>query len=103
MIPQTEKFEIPWIVPSDLPCFEGHFPSNPVLPGVAIIDKSLEALQILTKNSGLRLSKIKSAKFLAPIGPYEKILLKVEKTASQEWTVQWKSNEKLVASLCFTF
>lgn len=36
-----------WDVPTDLPCFEGHFPGQPVLPGVLISEFCFQAGAVL--------------------------------------------------------
>ncbi len=54
--------------PPDFPGFNGHFPDNPVLPAVCI----LQAVMVMaTRHAGPRveLKKISSAKWFAPTAP----------------------------------
>ncbi len=42
-----DKLTAEWDVPTDLPCFEGHFPGEPVLPGVLISEFCFQAGAVL--------------------------------------------------------
>jgi 3-hydroxymyristoyl/3-hydroxydecanoyl-(acyl carrier protein) dehydratase len=53
-----------WNVPEKLPYFEGHFPGNPILPGVALLD----LIEVLLKGT---LKAIKSAKFMEVVRPLD--------------------------------
>lgn len=54
-------------VPASHPCLPGHFPANPVVPGVVILD--LVSTHILDMRPGYRISGIPQVKFLAPLAP----------------------------------
>ncbi len=58
-------------IAADHPAFAGHFPSQPVLPGVALLTLVLQALDAqpaLRAQVGAR-PGIEAVKFLAPVGP----------------------------------
>jgi 3-hydroxymyristoyl/3-hydroxydecanoyl-(acyl carrier protein) dehydratase len=55
-----------WTVPADHPAFAGHFPWRPIVPGVVLLDKLVQAV---TASGGVRVAGIASAKFLSPVGP----------------------------------
>lgn len=61
---------VAWQVPVDHPAFPGHFPGNPIVPGVVILD---QALVFLANAIGKPIThcKLGSAKFLSPVGPGE--------------------------------
>lgn len=61
-----------WTVPADHPAFAGHFPSNPIFPGVVLLDI---ALHIITEATGIDLDvcEISTVKFLSPVLPNEQI------------------------------
>lgn len=63
-----------WIVPLDHPAFAGHFPGNPILPGVVLLDV---ALQIIAGISGIALDlcEISSVKFLSLVRPGDELLI----------------------------
>lgn len=52
-------------IPVQHPALEGHFPGNPVVPGVVILQQVVEAAE----NEGYNITGIASAKFLAPLLP----------------------------------
>ena len=49
------------------PCLPGHFPANPVVPGVVILD--LVSENILGMRPGYRIKAIPLVKFLTPLAP----------------------------------
>lgn len=62
------------------PYFQGHFPGNPVMPGVLIIEAMEQAAQILfTDNTNLKLSQIKKARFRKMVKPGDQLIIKVNK------------------------
>ncbi len=69
-----------WIVPPDHPAFAGHFPGNPILPGVVLLDV---ALQIIANSSGIALDicELGSVKFLSPAMPGDELLIQHTLTA----------------------
>lgn len=56
------------VVPPDLACFPGHFPDDPVVPGVLEFDWALELAADLLGRSP-RVETIESLKFLSPLRP----------------------------------
>lgn len=59
---------IRYTVPEDHPAFAGHFPGRPILPGVVLLDWTLQAI---ADSSGVVLQNctINSVKFLSPAKP----------------------------------
>ena len=49
------------------PCFAGHFPGNPIVPGVVILEYVQK--QLLNIMDGYRISTLAQAKFIRPIRP----------------------------------
>jgi acyl-coenzyme A synthetase/AMP-(fatty) acid ligase len=60
-------------VPHDHPSFAGHFPGQPVLPGVVLLSMVMEALQSRLDTP----AQIDQAKFLAPVLPGDTLALNV--------------------------
>ncbi|MBP1152591.1 hypothetical protein [Methylocaldum sp. RMAD-M] len=61
--------EAHFTVSSDHPALPGHFPGNPVVPGVVILDEI--ACLWLAGHPGFRLAGIPAAKFLSVLRPDE--------------------------------
>jgi 3-hydroxyacyl-[acyl-carrier-protein] dehydratase len=73
--------QIPLDIPLDHPAFAGHFPSIPIVPGVALLDEVLYAIQ---HDQELNVGnwQISAVKFLSPLKPGEKAVIHYKKTAN---------------------
>ena len=70
-----------WIVPADHPAFAGHFPGNPILPGVVLLDVALHTIAS-ARCIALETCEIKSVKFLSPAAPGDELLIEHECSAN---------------------
>jgi 3-hydroxyacyl-[acyl-carrier-protein] dehydratase len=66
-------------IPLDHPAFAGHFPGNPIVPGVILLDAAVHAMQQLTGHAGA--CEVGAAKFLRPVGPGETLTIVLETAA----------------------
>jgi len=69
-------------IPIDHPAFAGHFPGQPLLPGVSLLAEVLEAVladPALATRVGLQ-PRIAQAKFLAPVRPGAQLSLRLDAT-----------------------
>jgi 3-hydroxyacyl-[acyl-carrier-protein] dehydratase len=57
-----------FVFPAVFTGFAGHFPGNPVLPGVCLVQCALAMLR-KTTGAGVRLQRIENAKFFATVAP----------------------------------
>lgn len=57
-------FEETLTIPTDHPALAGHFPDNPVVPGVVLLDK---AVAIVRRHAGRQVRGISRAKFHTPL------------------------------------
>ena len=66
-------------IPIDHPAFAGHFPGNPIVPGVVLLDEVVHAA-MTAGPSAEKTCRVVSAKFLSPVRPGEivKVSLEVE-------------------------
>jgi 3-hydroxyacyl-[acyl-carrier-protein] dehydratase len=82
---------------ADDPMFAGHFPGNPIVPGVIITEALAQAVGIAaasgypeTAKPLFLLSAIRTMKFLEAVRPGDRIDLHAEKIAATETLVQFK-------------
>jgi 3-hydroxyacyl-[acyl-carrier-protein] dehydratase len=68
-------------IPRDHPAFEGHFPGQPILPGVVLLAEALGAIEAATGNPPHAWT-ISSAKFLQPVEPGTSLTLALVRLAS---------------------
>lgn len=67
------SFELDFMVPHDLPCFAGHFPAAPLVPGALLLDW---ALAEMTARWGVVADvNVKQCKFLQPVLPGDTLQL----------------------------
>jgi 3-hydroxymyristoyl/3-hydroxydecanoyl-(acyl carrier protein) dehydratase len=66
-------------VPSLHPALPGHFPGNPIVPGVVLLDRVAAAIE----KSGERLARIGVVKFLAPLKPDESATLAIARDGAR--------------------
>ena len=79
-----------WIVPYDLPFFNGHFPEGSILPSVISLEASLELIGLALKKEKVFLTEVKTAKFFAPITPGSKVFIRgMMKSSENHWLVDW--------------
>ncbi len=98
----TERFVTQFEVPDTLPYFEGHFPENPILPGVAMIDLTVEALKVHCEESR-PLVGLRSAKYLGLVQPKHAVSLEISRNSPDEWQVVWLVENKKVCDLVLNF
>lgn len=59
-----------WLVPADHPAFAGHFPGNPIVPGVVLLDRAILFAEEMLDQPG-RNWQVGNAKFFSPVRPEE--------------------------------
>jgi 3-hydroxymyristoyl/3-hydroxydecanoyl-(acyl carrier protein) dehydratase len=65
--------------PADSPWFSGHFPGEPILPGIALIYMAEQAIvqDALTKGEQVQLHALKRVRFTQPVRPGETLSLNI--------------------------
>lgn len=70
------------LVPAAHPCLAGHFPGNPIVPAVVLLDRVLDAVRAW-RGPQWRLQRLLSAKFLLPLRPEEQFDIVLRMTGSR--------------------
>lgn len=86
-------------VPKTHPSLVGHFPGNPIVPGVVILDEIFQTIESeWQKNS---ISCISFVKFIKPLRPEQKVTLIIEEKDSLTLKfICMKDGETFVSGQC---
>lgn len=74
--------EFDWTVPADHPAFAGHFPGNPIVPGVVLLDHALLCATRMLPDAPAAGWQVGNAKFFSPVGPGETLVFRLQRKAS---------------------
>ena len=102
---EFDESRFSWTVPSELPYFEGHFPAAPTLPGVAMVDLTLELIRRQPELARANLVKLRSAKFTAVISPGMELDITLTRDAISgangeiAWRAEWRTLNKSEGTL----
>lgn len=89
-------------IPADHPAYAGHFPGQPILPGVVLLDAALFALAAAC-GAATAPCLIKSAKFLSPVVPGDALTLRADPAATGGFRFEIASGSRAVASGVIAF
>ena len=67
---------------ADTPFFRGHFPGDPIVPGVILAEALAQVAGLAAGQPGLRLAAIKAMKFPGAVRPGEEIALHARKAGA---------------------
>jgi len=76
------------------PSLEGHFPGDPVVPGVVLLDLVLQAVK--SWQPGCSISGFPVIKFLQPVLPGERFAIELEQTAPDRIRFSCCSDDRLL-------
>ena len=88
-------------IATEHPSFAGHFPANPIVPGVVLLDEALHAIGKLT-GFDLSACQISAVKFLSPVRPGESVSVHYEAQSSDPTNRKFRfditSNQRKIAT-----
>ena len=74
-------FETQTTIPADHPSLAGHFPGNPLVPGVVILDEVIAAIAGVWPDC--RVTAVSSAKFVSPLRPDQPLSIKATRVSDR--------------------
>lgn len=86
----------PLCIPATHPSLPGHFPGQPVVPGVVILDAVQRAIE--AASGELPALKLPQMKFMQPLLPGEDALIEIDATATGRWRFRVLRGDTLIAS-----
>ncbi len=100
---KPNKIEALAYVPADSPWFVGHFPGEPILPGIALIHMAEQAIirHIEKRSEQVKLSALRRVRFTQPVRPGETLFLNISgEEVSEETLFSFKvaNSENIVCS-----
>lgn len=96
-------------VDKDEPCFAGHYPDHPILPGVLLVEMMQRAVRRYAwqrLGRPVRLQTLTRARFSAPVGPGDEVTTECGLTADGgrlDVTARCRTGHGRVASLRATY
>lgn len=75
-------------IAEDHPSLPGHFPGRPVVPGVLLLDRVLEAIEI--EHGAIGPLRLPQVKFLQPLLPGEQARVELESVAAPGAAPRWR-------------
>lgn len=99
-----------FVVAADHPCLPGHFPDRPLVPGVVLLERVVEAVQ--AQHGALPALRLPQVKFLQPLLPGQTARVELERVepkpadplradpapAPLRWRFRVRRGEDLLAS-----
>jgi len=76
-------------VPTDSPWFLGHFPGEPILPGIALVHMVKQAIlkHAEARNERIKLDTLRKIRFVQPVRPGETLSINISGEESGEETL----------------
>src|SRR5688572_25834300 len=84
-----------FVIPADHPSLPGHFPGRPLVPGVVLLDRVVEAIEAV--HGPLPPLRLPQVKFVQPLLPGEEAHIELE-GAAPRWRFRVLRGDTLLAS-----
>lgn len=79
-----------FLIPADHPSLQGHFPGNPIVPGVVILNEVVRLIEQQITNRSV--VGIRSVKFIKPLRPGREVVLSVDEKGSDALNIVCEHN-----------
>lgn len=89
--PRDGGFRAVFDVGADLLVLPDHFPGNPILPGICMVQAILVGGAMVRGARDLRLVRLKNAKMMQPVQPGDKVMIESDMTDTGEGEIQLKA------------
>lgn len=86
----------PLLIPADHPSLPGHFPGRPLVPGVVLLDRVLDAVEAL-HGAPLAALRLPQVKFMRPLLPGQPATIELE-GAAPRWRFRVMDGDTVLAS-----
>jgi 3-hydroxymyristoyl/3-hydroxydecanoyl-(acyl carrier protein) dehydratase len=83
-------------IPPDHPSLPGHFPGRPVVPGVVVLDRVIEAIE--ATHGPLGAMRLPQVKFVQPLLPGEVAEIALEAPEADRWRFRVTRDGAAIAS-----
>ncbi|HZX80797.1 MAG TPA: hypothetical protein VFE72_07595 [Lysobacter sp.] len=84
-----------FVVDAAHPALPGHFPGNPIVPGVVLLDRVIEAIEAV--HGPLARPRLPQVKFVQPLLPGERARVEID-GAAPRWRFRVLRSDTLLAS-----
>ena len=88
------------MIPADHPCLPGHFPGQPIVPGVVVLDRVLAAIE--AQHGALGPLRMPQVKFLQPLLPEQPARIELSLSDAVDAPPRWRfrvlRDDMLIAS-----
>ena len=88
------------MIPADHPCLPGHFPGQPIVPGVVVLDRVLAAIE--AQHGALGVLRMPQVKFLQPLLPEQPARIELSLSDAVDAPPRWRfrvlRDDMLIAS-----
>ena len=94
---KSNEIEALAYVPMDSPWFSGHFPGEPILPGIALLHMVEQAIlkDAETRNERIKLDTLRRIRFVQPVRPGETISINISgEEVGEEILFSFKATNK---------
>lgn len=89
-------------IPEHHPVFEGHFPGQPIVPGVMLVDEVIHVLETQGEKRMKEGGYIAITKFLSPVAPGEVLTISIDLNDDALITFGISTRDRMIAKGTFS-